>query len=466
MSNNQIVYGTARKTSDALAQGKIDLPDVIEALAARRAEVDPHIKAFDSIAQEPAPTRSGPLCGLPISIKDQIHVAGQPCHFGLDTATDGPCRDTAPGIERLMDAGVTVIGKTNLPPYAMDFQTFNARAGRTNNPWNPAFTPGGSSGGGAAAVAAGMSYLDIGADLSGSLRIPAAFCGVFSLLPSQGALSGKGLMVGNNSLDHFARLGPIARSVDDLALAWTHLSGTTMPDTAISAARIAVWQPDESTPVETRISDAFSQVASLLTVAKFAVSQTSADSLLNDGTYKSYGEIMGYETGVFIPPVGRFAARLFGRSAARRSPLFLAHVLSGYKRDAKAYQLAISGRKSAQQAFDDEFGDVDAVLLPVCAVGAFEHRKPASDRNGVRDYAEGFEIGNRNVSYLDALTCFTTPVSLIGNPVVTLPLGLDDRGMPIGAQLVGKRGQEWALLDMAGKLSATIPELPRPPCGI
>lgn len=464
MSDTQLAYKSAVEIVDALTRKHLSLAEVLAALAVRRARIEPLVNAFDSVAENPLPSGSGPLQGLPISIKDQIHFSGYPCHFGLDRASKHPCPDTAPGIELLTGSGVTVIGKTNLPPYAMDFQTFNSRVGRTNNPWNLSYTPGGSSGGGAAAVAAGLSYLDIGADLSGSLRIPAAFCGVFSLLPGQGALSAKGLMVGNSELDHFARLGPITRSVDDLELAWEHLSGSSAPKHPISSPKIAVWQSDDLTPVETRIADAFSNVASQLAAGGIEISPTHAKSLLNGMVYKNYGEIMGYETGELIPPLGRVAARLFGRPAARRSPKFLAHVLHGYKRSSKSYKAAVAGRKSAKQEFDAEFGEFDALLLPVCAVGAFEHRVPDSERNGVRDYVQGFEVGKHNLSYLDALTCFTTPVSLIGNPVVTLPVGLDERGLPMGAQLVGKCGQEWALLETARKLSAVIADLPRPPC--
>lgn len=461
MTVSNLIPLSASDLVERLSSGASTSAQVMEQLRVHIAATNPKIGAFDSVRLEPpALATTGPLHGLPITVKDQIAVAGHPRNFGLDKAIPGTCGSTASTVQLLIDAGARVVGKTCMPPYAIDFQTFNGRTGLTRNPWNSEYTAGGSSGGGAAAVATGMSYLDIGADLSGSLRIPAAFCGVFSLLPSQDATPNDGLTLNDRRLEHFARIGPIARTVDDLMLAWHVMSGvgrgqldTTRPTS------LAVWQNDGSTAVEPEIADALDIVARRLSDRGIGTPRPGLGGLLSHEARQSFGVIMGHETGGLIPNAARLLMRVFGRTAARRSPGFLAPVHEGYKRDFKAFEAALKVRRRIQAHHDTETKHWDAVLLPVCSLQPFKHRKPDSDRNGIRDYVAPFTIDGRSIGYWDALTAFATPVSLIGNPVVTLPIGMDSKGLPIGAQLVGKCGQEWRLLQIARELSRMLPRI-------
>ncbi len=456
LDHRNIAFLSATEVLSKLSSAELTSADVRAAIQQQIQSENPGVNAFDSLANDFEPLHDGPLNSLPISVKDQIHVAGMSCNFGLKKADHRLCEKTASVIGNLQKAGASVIGKTNLPPFAMDFQTFNARAGRTNNPWNHAFTAGGSSGGGAAAVAAGMSYIDIGADLAGSLRIPAAYCGVFSFVPSEGEIANDGMLQGDSVLAHFARMGPIARSVDDLMAVWGCLSQKQAPDETGLTPNIAVWNPGEKLPVDDSTADAFRETTKRFQNSDFALRSTDCDGILNDRAYRCFGEIMGYETGGLMPPPARWLGRMFGRSAAKRSPKFLKHVHSGQARNKARYESALNERTGLQNLFDNEYADCDALLLPVSQVSAFEHRLPSSDRNGVRDYREAFRFGDSEVCYLDALTSFTTPVSLLGNPVVTIPLGLDSRGLPVGGQLVGKRGKDWELLMTAKQLASRL----------
>ena len=436
-----------------LESGELNHTDVATAIMDQIESVNPQINAYDSTAETIESMDGKPLKGLPVSVKDQIHVAGMPCNFGLDRSQPGLCEETAVPIQRLLAAGASIIGKTNLPPFAMDYQSFNGRVGRTNNPWNTAFTAGGSSGGGAAAVAAGLSYLDIGADLAGSLRIPAAFCGVFSLLPSEGALESDHMMVGQGSLPHFARMGPLARTVDDLMVAWKFLSGTEHTQSQTETTKIAIWEPSSGESVDEHTLKAFSDARALLDAGGLEVRSTRTSEIVDDHSHRCFGEIMGYDTAGLVPSWARLLGRVFGRSAAKRSPSFLRHVHSGQARNASRYDEAKQRRLEIQSDFDATYANDDALLLPVSQIAAFKHRTPSSDRNGIRDYKEPFLINGSEVNYFDALTSFTTPISLVGNPVVTIPIGLDARGLPVGAQLVGKRGGDWQLLETAKRLA-------------
>jgi len=455
ITDSEIIELDATQLLAALAAGALCQQRVMTVVQQHIAAINPTINAFDSLNHAIFEDSSGPLGGLPISIKDQIQVSGLPCHYGMDKPQGGLCEHTAGPVTALLQAGAKVIGKTHLPPLAMDFQTHNKRIGRCNNPHNPDYSTGGSSGGGAAAVAAGMSYLDIGADLAGSLRIPAAFCGVFCLLPSEGALATTALAPGGQSLAHFARIGPMTRSVNDLSLAWQHLSGTEPEHDLAAPIKLAVWQ-DKNAVIDPDNLQVFQQATAALQAAGIETQANNCHSILNTAAYNSYGEIMGYETGALIPAISRLLARIFGAGAAARSANFLPAIHRGYRRSLRRYNAALAQRQLLQRDFDREFAEVDALLLPVTQLSAFKHRLPDSDRGGLRDYKKPFIINDREVSYLDALTHFTTPISLIGNPVVTVPLGKGSQGMPVGAQLVGKRGQEWALLALARRVSAHL----------
>ncbi len=446
-----------------LSAGELELDNVVTALRSQHQAANREINAFEFTTDQDCRANSARLRGLPITVKDQITVAGMPTNYGLDHTNRKIVSETAPVIQRFLDAGANVWGKTTLPPYAMDFQTFNARVGITRNPWNTDCTSGGSSGGGAAAVATGMSYLDIGADLSGSLRLPAAFCGVNSLMPTDGSVQAQGLLPDGAVLDHFARVGPIARSIDDLELAWSVMCGETIPKANATRFNLAICgAPTDSIPISAEVEAVFNSTIKQLRRDDLSISSTDLSALFNPDVYACFGQIMGYETSELMPAPIRVLTRLTGRSAARRSPNFLKHVHAGYRRNNDAYRKVLANRVKLQAAFESSWAEYDALLLPVCGVQPFPHQKPRQDRGGLRDYQSKFDIGGVRVGYFDAMTAFTVPVSLMGNPVVTIPLGLDIHGLPVGGQLVGRHGGEFALLQLARKIASILPVLSNP----
>jgi Asp-tRNA(Asn)/Glu-tRNA(Gln) amidotransferase A subunit family amidase len=443
-----------------LSSGELALNDVVGALRTQQDAVNGNINAFEFTSDKDCQANAERLHGLPITVKDQITVAGMPLSHGLDRANRKIPTATAPVVQRFLDAGANVLGKTTLPPYAMDFQTFNSRNGVTRNPWNSDCTAGGSSGGGAAAVATGMSYLDIGADLSGSLRLPAAYCGVYSLMPTDEPTQSQGLLPNGAELEHFARPGPIARSPEDLSLAWSVMTGQAIPNETGTRFKIATWNAGTNAmPVSDETAAVFKSAIKKLATDELSSSSADLSALFNPQVSACFGEIMGYETGGLMPAPIRVLARLTGKSAAQRSPNFLKHIHAGYRRDKKMYREALSRRQTLQASFESSWADHDAILIPVCGVQPFAHQTPSQDRGGVRDYKTTFDLGGTSVGYFDALTAFTVPVSLMGNPVVTIPLGLDRNGMPVGGQLIGRHGGEIALLQLARKIASVLPRL-------
>ncbi|CAN0602220.1 unnamed protein product, partial [Ectocarpus sp. 12 AP-2014] len=186
--------------------------------------------------------------------------------------------------------------------------------------------------------------------------------------------------------------------------------------------------------------------------AGFKVSQGHPNDFSFGLARRAYGEIMGYETGELMPAPARLLARVFGRASARRSPEFLANVMLGYGHSKKRYASALAQKHRLSATLDAFLGTDGVWLLPVAAASAFKHMKPTSDRNGVRDYADPLFINGQPVNYFDALTSFVTPISLTGHPVVTIPLGLDVNGLPVGGQLIGRKGSEHHLIQTANAL--------------
>ncbi|MEQ9179985.1 MAG: amidase family protein, partial [Nitratireductor sp.] len=288
------------------------------ALRARREDVEPVVNAFEARREQSPRAAKGPLNGLPVTVKDQIAAGGWPRTFGLERPSRRADRASATIVARLVGLGAEVTGKTALPPNALDFQTFNRRRGRTNNPHDPRFTAGGSSGGGAAAVASGMSLLDIGADLAGSLRLPAAWCGVSSLTPTEDAWPADGMLPGGQRLQHFARIGPIARRVDDLAFLWDCLARAETGKETSGSYRIGLWTPDSPPPMEAAARTVWNGFSTRLAATGVTVEPDPMRPLFEPESYRLFGEIMGYETGALIPAPIRWLLRR-DRSPARRS---------------------------------------------------------------------------------------------------------------------------------------------------
>src|SRR5690625_494841 len=169
----------------------------------------------------------GPLHGVPMTIKETFEIAGMATTAGATGLRDHVSSETATAVQRLLDAGAIVYGKTNVPLYAGDLQSYNEIYGTTNNPWNLERTPGGSSGGAAAALAAGLTPLELGSDIGGSIRTPAHFCGVFGLKTSYGIIPSRGHIPGppgSLSRPDLGVMGPMARNTDDLELAFDILA--------------------------------------------------------------------------------------------------------------------------------------------------------------------------------------------------------------------------------------------------
>jgi amidase len=346
---------------------------------------------------------------------------------------------------RLKAAGGILLGKTNVHVMLGDpAQTTNPIFGRTNNPWNVERTPGGSSGGAAAAVAAGLIPFDIGTDLSASIRIPAHFCGIYGLKPTEQRVPLTGLIPGltsPRSVRIMSCIGPMARTVDDLMLLYSIIAGPDgrdtevqpvlvdrMPDLELKQLRVALAPTFPGLPVAVEIRGAVEELAKQLEPLCAVVEE----AILPQGDLAQdlmkAGALIGMITGAFQPE-------------EQEQPTTLARYLE-----------ALDRRDQSIIAWEQFFEKWDILLCPPSMMTAFPHCEPGSPL-----YVDGQQVIYWAVSGHGTLFNYT------GHPAVVVPYKMDGDDLPIGIQIVGKRWDESRLLAAAKALSGVTCAFQRPP---
>jgi amidase len=436
---------------------------LLEFLEERHRRLNPDINAIVTTDFENARVRAaaadaalargeiwGPLHGLPMTIKDSLEVVGMPCTSGAPALADHRPARNADVVASLLEAGAVIFGKTNLPAYAQDFQTFNVLFGRTNNPWDLSLTPGGSSGGAAAALCAGLTPLDIGSDMGGSIRNPAHFCGVFGHRPSIHLISTRGhipplpdIFPGEfASDDNISVVGPLARSAEDLDLLMDLLP---MPSPArriawriklppprkadLNAYKIGLWLDDPDCPVDRQVGDCLQQLVDRLAAAGAVVTDRRPD-IAFARSFDIFWNIVLAFTGAELAAdryaeLGRRALNLTdddqGGEATR---------LRGLTISFRQWKAVDDERARLRGKWAEYFKEFDVLLCPVVPVTAFPHDHGDYLRrtlmvNGVRQ------------PYARTLAAWAGLIAVAGLPSTVVPVGTARNGLPVGLQIVG-----------------------------
>ncbi len=411
------------------------------------------------------------LAGLPITVKDGIHVAGLPSTGGMLQPGQSIAREDALTVRRLREAGAIVVGKTNVPVGNGDWQANNPIFGRTTNPWNPALTPGGSTGGGAAAVAAGLSAAEIGSDIGGSIRIPAAFCGLFGHKPSLSAVPRSG---------HFPRggvanpgqvlgvQGPLARSARDLKVLFDVLCGPESSEekgwrlelpaprsTTFDGCRIGLLRLPDWMPVDDDILVAQEEICGLL-AARGAVLRTIVPEEFIGGLEDYYCQYLSLLQGLIA---GDISAPARARAAVKMrsySDRFLDAVAEGLEAGAGTFLNLLETTEQRRSQWARLFREVDVLLSPVCNTNAFPH-------DDSYFYERRLQVGGRSMPYY-RLSAIPALASLAGLPVTVFPTQRrTDRGAPIGLQFTGAYLEDYTTLCCAELMEAEIGGFRAPP---
>lgn len=438
-----------------LAARRLGALELTDALIARIEDRDRDINAvvvrdFDRArdAARQADARIGrgerlPLLGLPMTVKESNQVEGLPSTWGSPAFTGWIAPEDATVIRRLKAAGAIILGLTNVPPMLADWQSTNPIYGRTRNPWDLSRSPGGSSGGSAAALASGMTPLEIGSDIGGSIRVPSALCGVFGHKPTWNLVSSRGhTPPGTDGAPvPLAVVGPLARCVSDLRLALDVIAGPepedgpgpSLPDPrreSLADHRILVLTSHPLATTDAEIAGAVSDLADRLDALGARVDRSSDRLPDLAAQHQVYQQILN---------------TVISRGAPGASSM-PAHDYMGLL-DA---QLAFRRRWAAL------FEAYDAVITPTFGVTAFPHE------DGPEGPERSLVINGRSTPYYEQLAW--PAVALLPNlPATALPLGLSSAGLPMGAQVIGGRLQDRATLHLAGLIEREIGGFRAPP---
>ena len=454
---NEILFSTTTELASAIRAKQVSASEVLEAHLGQIEKHNAELNAIVTMDVEGARQRAqaadaalahgefwGPLHGVPMTLKDALATAGMRTTCGFEPLADYvPAKDGTTAA-RLKSTGAIILGKTNVPVLLGDWQTDNPIFGRSNNPWDLARTPGGSSGGACAAVAAGLVPLEIGTDLSGSVRIPAAFCGVYGLKPTEHRVSLDGIVAGPPNSPRPVRImsviGPIARSIDDLGLALGIIAGPDGRDTdvpplglkpeeppAFKGLRLAWASTFPGVPVSQGIRQAIERLAAELDRLGSRIEQSLPE--LDFGQQGAlFGKLVNDVIGALQPvPDGV-------------RPVSLAD-----------YLIELDQRDKFILAWEDYFENWDALLCPAAMTTAFEHRPIGTP----------IEVNGAQAQYWN-IPGYCLPFNLTGHPAVVIPMGQDQEGMPIGLQIVGRKWSEERLLAVAKTLTQVTGGYQRP----
>lgn len=412
----------------------------------------------------------GPLHGLPMTVKDTFEVVGMACTAGAPELKDHQPNRHATAVERLIEAGAIIYGKTNTPLYAGDLQTYNAVFGTTNNPWDVTRAPGGSSGGSAAALASGFTALELGSDIGGSIRNPAHFCGVAGHKPSFGAVPIRGHIPGPPGALTGADIGvagPLARSVDDLELALDVMAGSDMLDQAgwklkLAGARheairdykVAVWSDDAFCAVDPEVRDMIEGAGTALEEMGAKVDRTARPAVDMQESHEVYYSLLAAALGAGLPDSMRRKLRENPPDADDRS--HQAIFARGAVMEHAEWLEWDERRAVLREMWNRFFGDVDVLLCPVMPRAAIPH-----------DQSAGFgsrtvEIAGHSRNYVDMIVwCgLTCGVYL---PATVVPVGRTDAGLPVGVQVVANFMEDRSALHVARHLEKALGGVVPPP---
>ena len=465
---------TAFQAAQAIHTGQVSSYELTRELLERIESHNPSLNAIITLDAEGALHQAriadesrqggeamGPLHGVPITIKDSFETAGMRTTSGFPPFANRIPAEDAPPVARLRRAGAILLGKTNLPTLASGIQTNNPVFGRTNNPWDLERTPGGSSGGAATAISAGLSYLELGSDIGGSIRIPAHFCGVYGLKCTGGRVSGKGHLSspkplavpkGWEALLQLGSMGPLARSVDDLRLAFPLIAEPGTPDLeqppvkSLDQLRIA-WTDDfGGAPLDAESGRLMRALVGRLKGAGCQVEHCPDAGFDFQEAWYVAGACLGSINTLFQPPLMQQVRKLIGPVLARLGkPLALQRGLYAGASLREATVLDMLRKRQALIEQCERFlTQWDAWICPVFPTPAFTHRKPNAP----------IEVDGKPFPQLLANLLHSVIFNVTGHPVATLPIGLTAQGLPVGVQLIGRRWQEMDLLNTAQQIAS------------
>jgi len=471
-------FASAGDAARMIRERKVSSRELTARMLDRIARFNPTINAVVNVLNEQAPAdarraddaqarrdRLGPLHGVPIVVKDTFEIAGVPTTVGIkQLAQNRPTIDSEV-VRRLRAAGAIVLGNTNVPLFLNDWQSYNELYGTTNNPWDTARTAGGSSGGSTAALAAGLAFLSPGTDRSGSLRVPAHFCGVYGHKPSHNVVPLRGWVPSPPGAppqlpEPLAVAGPLARTAGDLMLSMQVLGGPEGTDAL--AYRWSVPTPRRQRLRDYRVGFVLDDPACPVDAPVRACLEGTVAALakagvpLREGWPKGVDPLAQYETYRYLlrsllgAPPGITEEQM--RTLADKGVPFAAAYFDTHRRYVEYATRQLVARRAWQTAFEE----IDVFLMPSSFVAAFPH-----DHSEPQD-ARRLATSSGPRPYLD-LMFWNTFANLAGLPSTAAPVGRTAQGLPVGAQILGPYLEDATPIDFADRITTVIGGFVPPP---
>ena len=478
-----VPFRSARQLAAAITKKAIGCLELLDLYLARVAKYDGALNAVVVRDFDRARTRAraadralarreawGPLHGVPMTVKESYDVAGLPTTWGVPAYKNNVAAKNALAVDRLLGAGAVLFGKTNVPLYLADWQTFNAIYGTTNNPWDTTRAPGGSSGGAAAALAAGLTGLEAGSDIGSSIRNPAHFCGVYGHKPTWGIVprDGQALPWQTAPVD-IDVVGPLARSADDIAVALAIMAG---PD-AIEAGgwqlrlrpprrrrlrdfKVALMLDAPGFPVDREVQDQLAALGDFLRRRKAKVDERARPAIDAAEAFRVYVRLLRAATSDRQSDAD-FARNVdIARALAPDDESYHARATRAAVLSHRDWLAANEARHRMRRAWAEFFTTYDLLLCPVAGTAAFPH-----DQQGER-HERTVIVNGQRVPVVDHM--FWAGYSGASYlPSTAAPCGFTPAGLPVGVQIVGPQYGDLACLAFARLLEREFQAFVPPP---
>jgi amidase len=412
----------------------------------------------------------GPFHGVPMTIKESYDVAGMPTTWGLPALKDNVAPRNALAVDRLLAAGVVLFGKTNVPAWLADYQSYNDVYGTTNNPWDLARSPGGSSGGSAVALAAGLTGLEAGSDIGSSIRNPAHYCGVFGHKPTFGIVPPRGqALPGRVAQGDISVIGPMARSAEDLAIGLSVMAGPDEIDgaglrlalpaprrKALREFKVAVMLDDPAAEVDREVQARLQALADFLGKRKVKVSLTARPAFDTAEAHRTYIFLLRAAT------AGRQTAEEFSRNAeitrglAPDDQRYYAWTMRANTASHRDWLAANETRHKMRWRWAEFFREWDLLLCPVASSAAFPH-----DHAGER-HERMITVNGKRVPCVDQLF-WAGYGGMAYLPATVAPAGFTPAGLPVGVQIIGPQYGDRTCIEFARLLEREFQAFVPPP---
>jgi amidase len=465
---DELHYKSAAELASLIRRKKVSALELLDHFLTRIERHNPKLNAIIWMDRDKARKRAkaadaalrkgkrlGPLHGVPMTIKESFQVAGSPTTWGVPAMKGNVTETTAVLAQRMIDAGVTLFGKTNVPMLLADWQSYNAVYGATNNPWEVGRTPGGSSGGSSAALAAGLTGIEAGSDIGSSIRNPAHYCGVFGHKPTYGLVTPRGqALPGVVAPSDISVVGPLARSAQDLDVALDIMAGPDPDDgaylkvalprcerTSLKQFRVAVKLKDPACEMDGEYADQLQAMADNL--AKAGAKVKEAEPAIDTARlYGLYVRLLRAATSARMPDSD--IDDLKRGAAEGDTDEFLARTLDGVTMPHRRWLQLNNERHQMRLAFNAFFEDYDVLLCPVAASAAFPHDH---SHEGKR-WRRRIPVNGKQVAPTDQL--FWAGYSgLVYLPSTVGPAGLTRSRLPVGYQAITAQGRDKTSLTFA-----------------